>query len=93
MAKDKKVKNRKQKEKEQLRIAIVNKDRCKPKKCGLECKTCCPVNKSEKICIEVKKTSKIASIAENLCVGCALCIKRCPFDAIKIINLPKNLET
>ena len=30
-------------------------------------------------------------IHENLCIGCGLCIKRCPFEALKIINLPKNL--
>ena len=58
----------------------------------MECKRGCPVNKAEKLCIEVKKSSKIASIAENLCIGCALCVKKCPFEAIKIINLPKNLE-
>ncbi|VDM66505.1 unnamed protein product [Strongylus vulgaris] len=28
-----------------LRIAIVEKDRCKPKNCGLPCKRNCPVNK------------------------------------------------
>lgn len=76
-----------------MRIAILNKEKCKPKKCGLECKKACPVNKSEKLCIEVKKSSKMCSLAENLCIGCGLCVKRCPFEAIKIINLPKNLET
>jgi len=28
-----------------LRIAIVNKDKCKPKRCAQECKKCCPINK------------------------------------------------
>lgn len=27
-----------------------------------------------------------------LCIGCALCVKRCPFKAIMIINLPKDLS-
>jgi ATP-binding cassette subfamily E protein 1 len=40
----------------------------------------------------VESTSKIASISEILCIGCGLCIKRCPFHAIKIINLPKDLS-
>eukprot|EP00761_Pharyngomonas_kirbyi_P012725 gb/GECH01012752.1/.p1 GENE.gb/GECH01012752.1/~~gb/GECH01012752.1/.p1 ORF type:complete len:612 (+),score=115.49 gb/GECH01012752.1/:1-1836(+) len=74
------------------RIAIVNSDRCKPKRCAQECKKSCPVVRQGKQCIEVKKTSKIAFISEALCIGCGICTKRCPFDAISIINLPKNLE-
>jgi ATP-binding cassette subfamily E protein 1 len=31
---------------------------------------------------------QIAKIAESLCIGCNICTKKCPFDAIKIINLP-----
>ena len=77
---------------EKLRIAIINEDKCKPKKCHLECKKICPINKGGKLCIEVNATDKLAKIAENLCIGCGLCVKKCPFDAIRIINLPKNLE-
>ncbi len=84
--------DRKQEE-EKLRIAIVSEDRCKPKKCKLECKKSCPVNKALKLCIEVTPDDKIAKIAENLCIGCGLCIKKCPFEAINIINLPKSLNS
>ena len=76
---------------EKLRIAIIDEGRCKPKRCKLECKKSCPINKVGKLCIEVEPTDKIAKISENLCIGCGLCSKKCPFDAIKIINLPKNL--
>ncbi|KAK2716192.1 ATP-binding cassette sub-family E member 1-like [Artemia franciscana] len=74
------------------RIAIVNPERCKPKRCQQECKKSCPVNRTGKLCIEVQSTDKISSISETLCIGCGICIKKCPFDAIQIINLPSNLE-
>ncbi|CAI7867331.1 unnamed protein product [Closterium sp. NIES-53] len=74
------------------RIAIVSGDRCKPKKCRQECKKSCPVVKTGKLCIEVGSTSKIAFISEELCIGCGICVKKCPFDAIEIINLPKDLD-
>mmetsp|Transcript_18934 Transcript_18934/g.47193 ORF Transcript_18934/g.47193 Transcript_18934/m.47193 type:complete len:615 (+) Transcript_18934:40-1884(+) len=74
------------------RIAIVSEDRCKPKKCRQECKKSCPVVKIGKLCIEVGATSKVAFLSEELCIGCGICVKKCPFEAIQIINLPKNLE-
>lgn len=49
--------------------------------------------KTGKLCIEVTPTSKIAFISETLCIGCGICVKKCPFDAINIINLPTNLES
>lgn len=76
------------------RIAIVNPDKCKPNKCGLECKRKCPVNISGKMCIEVNKTDKTAFISESLCLGnkCGICVNSCPFNAIQMINLPKDLS-
>ncbi|KAK4744887.1 hypothetical protein SAY87_011199 [Trapa incisa] len=74
------------------RIAIVSSDRCKPKKCRQECKKSCPVVKTGKLCIEVTSQSKIAFISEELCIGCGICVKKCPFEAIQIINLPKDLD-
>ncbi|KAL6423537.1 protein Pixie [Cataglyphis hispanica] len=74
------------------RIAIVNSDKCKPKRCRQECKRSCPVVRMGKLCIEVTQNSKIAAISEELCIGCGICVKKCPFEAISIINLPSNLE-
>ncbi|XP_015749278.1 PREDICTED: ATP-binding cassette sub-family E member 1-like, partial [Acropora digitifera] len=74
------------------RIAIVSSDKCKPKRCRQECKKCCPVVRMGKLCIEVTPESKIAHISESLCIGCGICSKKCPFEAITIINLPSNLE-
>ncbi|GFS60464.1 ATP-binding cassette sub-family E member 1 [Trichonephila inaurata madagascariensis] len=74
------------------RIAIVNNDKCKPKRCKQECKKSCPVVRMGKLCIEVTPADKIALVSENLCIGCGICVKKCPFEAISIINLPSNLE-
>lgn len=88
-----KANKRDQKEQDALtRIAIVSTDRCKPKKCRQECKKSCPVVRMGKLCIEVAQDSKIAFISEELCIGCGICVKKCPFEAISIINLPSNLE-
>src|ERR1700739_3217863 len=75
------------------RIAVVDPLRCKPKRCNQECRKSCPVVKMGKLCIEVVSASKIATISESLCSGCNACVKRCPFEAIQIINLPTNLNT
>jgi len=45
-----------------------------------------------KLCIEVGPKSKLAFISEPLCIGCGICVKKCPFEAIQIINLPKSLS-
>ncbi|CAB4271989.1 unnamed protein product [Prunus armeniaca] len=74
------------------RIAILNPDKCKPNKCKQECKRSCPVVRTGKLCIEVLPTSKDARISEELCIGCGICVKKCPFGAIEIINLPKSLD-
>lgn len=59
----------------QTRIAIVSDDKCKPKRCRQECKKSCPVVRMGKLCIEVGPNSKIASLSEELCIGCGICVK------------------
>lgn len=70
------------------RIAIIDKRKCYPEKCASWCLKMCPVNRSDKECIVL--SDKKAQINEELCTGCGICV-RCPFSAIKIINLPEKL--
>ncbi|HEY7506270.1 MAG TPA: ribosome biogenesis/translation initiation ATPase RLI, partial [Nitrososphaera sp.] len=61
--------------------------------CGLECIIYCPVNKTGGACIVQRPEDNKALISEDLCTGCGICIKKCPFDAIVIVNLAKELST
>ncbi|MBW3010670.1 ribosome biogenesis/translation initiation ATPase RLI [Candidatus Woesearchaeota archaeon] len=75
------------------RIAVLNKNTCKNKiDCPFICGSVCPVNRASKECIIVESDNK-AFINEELCIGCGICVKQCPFDCIKIINLPEQLKT
>lgn len=73
-----------------LRLAIIDADKCKPKKCKKECMKSCPVNSMGKFCIQTSEEVR-ADISESLCIGCGQCAKKCPFNAIKIVNLPQKL--
>ncbi|MCD6381464.1 MAG: ribosome biogenesis/translation initiation ATPase RLI [Candidatus Aenigmarchaeota archaeon] len=73
------------------RVAIVGKDLCEFKKCKYVCMNVCPINRSEKKCI-IKGEDGFPVIDENLCIGCGICVKRCDFNAIKIVNLPEELD-
>ncbi|MDG6988358.1 MAG: ribosome biogenesis/translation initiation ATPase RLI [Nitrososphaerota archaeon] len=74
------------------RIAVVDQDLCQSKKCGLECIKECPVNINGQECITLPE-SKIALVSEELCIGCGICVKVCPFDAVGILNLSEELKS
>jgi ATP-binding cassette subfamily E protein 1 len=74
-----------------MRIAIVHKDLCHARKCGSECIRYCPRVRTGDETVVIGPEDK-AVISEELCVGCGICIKKCPFDAIDIVSLPEELE-
>ena len=79
-----------------MRIAVLNKDRCKPGKCSpfgeKPCIKYCPKVRTGDKTIVLSQDSKRVIITESLCTGCGICIKKCPFNAISIVNLPDQLK-
>ena len=80
-----------------MRIAVLNKDRCKPEKCSpfgeKPCIKYCPRVRTGDDTIILSPDGKYVIISENLCTGCGICIKKCPFGAISIVNLPDPLKS
>jgi len=77
---------------ELTRISILDHDRCQPKKCNYVCIEYCPGVRMDEDTITIDEKTKKPIISEELCSGCGICTKRCPFKAISVINLPEALE-
>ncbi|MFX0000701.1 MAG: ribosome biogenesis/translation initiation ATPase RLI [Candidatus Hodarchaeota archaeon] len=79
-----------------MRIAVLNKDFCKPDKCSpfgeKPCIKYCPRVRTGDKTIVLSPDEKFVIITESLCSGEGICIKKCPFNAISIVNLPDPLE-
>jgi Predicted ATPase, RNase L inhibitor (RLI) homolog len=86
-------------------IAVVDLDRCQPDRCNYECANYCPPNRTGEECITKRGETadddepmegdpEQIRISEELCLGesCGICVEKCPFDAIEIINLPQELD-
>ena len=86
-------------------IAVVDLDRCQPDRCNYECANFCPPNRTGKECIITREEAYEEGepfegnpdqirISEEICLGetCGICVEKCPFDAIEILNLPTELD-
>ncbi len=77
-----------------MRIAVVDKSRCRPKDCTHECQRFCPrVRTGDETVIFPDGPDKPPIIVEALCSGEAICVKKCPYRVISIVNLPEELES
>ena len=72
------------------RIAVIDRNRCQPKKCSLECIKFCPKVRAGDETVKIAEDGK-PIITEETCSGCGICIHKCPFEAVMIINLPEEL--
>lgn len=75
-----------------MRVAVIKESECEaPDNCNYICAEVCPrVREGAKETVYARENGK-AAITESLCISCGICVKRCPFDAIKIINLPDEM--
>jgi len=76
-----------------MRVAVLDQDKCRPKDCDRMCYRFCPMVRSKVYAIRFERGGEKPVIVEALCTGCGICIKKCPFDALAIVNLPSELET
>lgn len=75
-----------------MRIAVIDYDKCQPKKCNLLCLNYCPGPRMNEETIIVDEETNKPVISEVLCTGCGICIHKCPYKAISIVNLPEELS-
>ncbi|MFB0523578.1 MAG: ribosome biogenesis/translation initiation ATPase RLI, partial [Candidatus Bathyarchaeia archaeon] len=73
-----------------VRVAVLDEDRCRPKRCDRACYRFCPKVRSNVEAIRFEDDRPL--VVEALCVGCGICVKKCPFNALSIVNLPDELE-
>jgi ATP-binding cassette, sub-family E, member 1 len=76
-----------------MRIAVIDPDRCQPHKCNHECEAFCPPVRNGVEVFTWGETDGKAIISETLCIGCGICVHKCPFGAVSIVNVADELKT
>ncbi len=74
-----------------MRIAIIDYEKCKPESCGKVCESFCPRVRAGDETVKFGENGKPV-IDESTCIGCGICVKKCPRDAIQIVNTPEQLK-
>jgi ATP-binding cassette subfamily E protein 1 len=74
-----------------LRIAVVDREKCRIDKCNTECIRFCPMVRTRREAIRLDPDG--IYVAESICSGCGICVHKCPFEALSIVNIPDELET
>ena len=75
-----------------MRIAVVDKEKCRSDKCDQVCIRFCPMVRTRREAIRLGDDGK-AYVAEFICSGCGICVRKCPYGALSIVNLPDELES
>ncbi|MCW4050989.1 MAG: ribosome biogenesis/translation initiation ATPase RLI [Candidatus Bathyarchaeota archaeon] len=75
-----------------MRVAVVDKERCRSDKCDHVCIRFCPMVRTRREAIRMEDDDK-PYVSEFICSGCGICVRKCPFDALRIVNLPDELES
>src|SRR5439155_1691820 len=57
-----------------VRVAVVFKDRCQPKRCQLECIAFCPPQRTGTEVIWIDPETTKAAISEETCISCGICL-------------------
>ncbi|MDV0444095.1 4Fe-4S dicluster-binding protein [Methanorbis rubei] len=73
-----------------MQVARVKKEKCSTADCN-RCIRFCPVSRKDQPVIYIGRNKK-ATVNEELCNGCAKCVRICPEKAIEMITIPDPVE-
>ncbi|MHA1226551.1 MAG: ribosome biogenesis/translation initiation ATPase RLI [Candidatus Hodarchaeales archaeon] len=79
---------------------VVIRDKCSPDSCNYRCINLCPVNITGKRsrpkivpkAIKLRGNSIIPTVIERHCINCGVCVNACFRRAIKVVNVPGDVE-